>query len=51
MGKERGRPRRQCKGDIEDTFNGPITEAGRLASYREHFQSVVRDVMSSRISS
>ena len=49
--RERGRPRRQWERDIEDAFNRPITEVGRLALDREHFQSVVKDAMSSRISS
>ena len=35
--RERGRPRRQWERDIEDTFNRPITEAGRLALDRECF--------------
>ena len=35
--RERGRPRRQWERDIEDAFNRPITEAGRLALDRECF--------------
>ena len=49
--RERGRPKRQWERDIEDAFNRPIREAERLALDREHFQSVVKDVTSSRISS
>ena len=35
--RERGRPRRQWERDIDDIFNRPITEAGRLALDKEYF--------------
>ena len=35
--RERGRPRIQWERDIEDAFNRPIREVGRLRLDREHF--------------
>ena len=49
--RERGRSRRLWERPIEDTFNRPITKAGRWALGRICFWKVVKDVMSSRISS
>ena len=40
----KGRPRRQWERDMEDAFNRPITETGRLALDRERFEVLRRPV-------
>ena len=44
--RERGRPRRRWEKDIKDVFDMSLTEAGRLATDRNCFRCVVKDVTS-----